>query len=182
MTLTVNIMTMTNPRIYVASLADYNAGNLLGKWIDANQSAEEIREEITAMLATSKEGVAEEWAIHDYEGFGPVKLPEWEDLGTVAELAEMIGEKGELFALVYEHADRDMERAKILLEDGYFGEFDSLEAYAEDYIEQTGGLEKMPEHLRYYFDYEKFAHDLEIGGDVFTIEHQGKVHVFDAHI
>lgn len=31
------------PRIYVASLSDYNAGTLHGKWIDADQSAEDIQ-------------------------------------------------------------------------------------------------------------------------------------------
>ena len=31
-----------SPRIYVACLAAYNAGRLHGRWIDANQSAEDI--------------------------------------------------------------------------------------------------------------------------------------------
>jgi len=52
------------PRIYVASLADYNAGRLHGRWIDADRPAEAIREQIAQMLAESKAPVAEEWAIH----------------------------------------------------------------------------------------------------------------------
>jgi antirestriction protein len=75
-----------------------------------------------------------------------------------------------------------VERTKELLADGYHGAFGSLQAYAEDFIDQTGGLEKMPENLRCYFEYAKFAHDLEIGGDVFTIELDGKTHVFDGHL
>ena len=63
------------PRIYVASLADYNSGRLRGRWIDADQPAEAIREQIVEMLAESNEPIAEEWAIHDYENFG--------DLGAV---------------------------------------------------------------------------------------------------
>ena len=50
------------PRIYVASLADYNAGRLHGRWIDADQPIEVIREEIAEMLTESKEPIAEEWA------------------------------------------------------------------------------------------------------------------------
>jgi len=46
------------PRIYVASLADYNAGRLHGCWIDADQSADAIRDEIAQMLAESKEPIA----------------------------------------------------------------------------------------------------------------------------
>jgi antirestriction protein len=174
-------MTVT-PKIYVASLSDYNAGVLHGKWIEAVQDADEIRAEIARMLAESNAEPAEEYAIHDYEGFGPIKLSEYEDIDTVAELAALLDEHGELFGHVYEHADRDTARAKELMSDGYHGAFDSLEAYAENFIDETGGLEKMPENLRCYFDYEKYAHDLEIGGDVFTVEVGGKTHVFDGHL
>ena len=45
------------PRIYVASLADYNAGVLLGRWIDADQGVQAIHDQIDAMLATSKQPV-----------------------------------------------------------------------------------------------------------------------------
>ena len=43
--------TETTPRIYVASLADYNSGRLLGRWIDADQPVEDIHREIAEMLA-----------------------------------------------------------------------------------------------------------------------------------
>ena len=49
------IGTETKPRIYVASLSDYNAGRLHGRWIDADQDAVGIRANITVMLAESKE-------------------------------------------------------------------------------------------------------------------------------
>src|SRR5436189_4774564 len=62
------------PRIYAATLSDYNAGRLHGAWIDADQDPEELQAEIDAMLAKSAEPVAEEWAIHDYEGFGLFKV------------------------------------------------------------------------------------------------------------
>ncbi|MCG8594183.1 MAG: antirestriction protein ArdA, partial [Kiloniellales bacterium] len=38
------------PRIYVACLAAYNAGHLHGCWIDAIQDAEDIQDDINAML------------------------------------------------------------------------------------------------------------------------------------
>jgi len=47
--------TAETPRIYVASLADYNAGRLHGRWIDANQSADSIRDEIAQMLTESED-------------------------------------------------------------------------------------------------------------------------------
>ena len=74
------------PRIYVASLADYNAGRLHGRWIDADQSPDAIREQIGQMLAGSKEPIAEDWAIHDYESFGDLRLSEFEDVDQIVNI------------------------------------------------------------------------------------------------
>lgn len=42
--------------------------------------------------------------------------------------------------------------------------------YAEEYIEDSGLLESMPENLRYYFDHEAFSRDLILGGDITVVE------------
>ena len=57
-------------RIYEADLAAYNNGKLHGVWINVSDDLDGIHEQINAMLAESPEGFAEEYAIHDYEGFG----------------------------------------------------------------------------------------------------------------
>jgi len=58
----------------------YNNGKLHGRWIDATQGESAIRDEIQEMLSESPEPNAEEWAIHDYEGFGQIRLSESEDI------------------------------------------------------------------------------------------------------
>ena len=95
------------PRIYVASLSDYNAGRLHGRWIDATQGVDAVQEEVNAMLAESREAVAEEWAIHDYDEFAGVRLGEWEDLARVCELAAALVAHGPAFAAWYSGADAD---------------------------------------------------------------------------
>ena len=62
------------PKIYVADLAAYNSGFLHGCWIDANQDLDDIQEQIQNMLRKSPEENAEEYAIHDYEGFGKISI------------------------------------------------------------------------------------------------------------
>ena len=47
-------------------------------------------------------------------------------------------------------------------EDSYQGEADSEVAFAEQLLEDCGDLDAIPESLRYYFDYEKYARDLFI--------------------
>ena len=172
-------------RIYVASLADYNAGHLHGRWIDANQSADEVREEIAEMLGESKEPVAEDWAIHDYEGFGGVKLSEYEDIETVCQLAELIGEHGEIFAKLVEHFGTDyLGEAKKTMEDGYHGAHESLADYAQQFVEDcySESLNGLPDFIKYNIDWDGIGRDFELGGDVFTIEHDGDVHVFDSNV
>lgn len=174
------------PRIYVASLADYNAGRLHGHWIDADQPIEVIREEIAAMLAESKEPIAEEWAIHDYECFGDLGLSEYEDIELVAQVAFEITQHGPVFASLVSYLGgvSELEEARRYMEEGYRGEWDSLTDYAQELIEDcySDVLKSLPDFIKYHIDYEGIAHDMELGGDVFTFECDGKIHVFDAHI
>ena len=174
------------PRIYVASLSDYSTGRLHGRWIDANQPADAIREEIALMLAESKEPIAEEWAIHDYECFGDLQLSEYADIDHVAEAAYQIVENGPVFAslLSYVGGTSCLDEALRYMEEGYCGEYDSLTDYAEQFIDDcyADSLKGLPEFIRYHIDYEGIARDMELGGDVFSLESEGKVHVFYANI
>jgi len=88
----------TTPKIYVACLAAYNNGILHGQWIDANQEVDDIHEEIKKILRASPIPGAEEFAIHDYEGFCGLRIEEYQDIATVAEMAAMIEEHGEAWA------------------------------------------------------------------------------------
>jgi hypothetical protein len=47
------------------------------------------------------------------------------------------------------------------------GCYDSEQEYAEALLEETGELNEIPEHLRYYFDYESYASDLFINDYLF---------------
>ena len=87
--------TESNPRIYVACLAAYNNGYLHGAWIDVDQDADEIRDEISAMLARSPIKGAEDYAIHDYEGFEGVTIKEYAGIESVARMGAFIAEHGE---------------------------------------------------------------------------------------
>jgi antirestriction protein len=176
----------THPRIYVASLSDYNAGRLHGGWFAADREAEEIEKEIGFMLASSPEPVAEEWAIHDHEGFGLAFISEYESLETVSRLALGIAEHGLAFA-AWAAVQNNYEEALGRFDDAYLGNWESLEDYAEDLLGDLGLDEPekhVPEWIRRYltFDVEAFARDLELGGDVISVKApDGSVWVFDGH-
>lgn len=165
----------TTPKIYVACLAAYNNGKLHGEWIEATQEPEAIHAEIQAMLKASPEPDAEEWAIHDYEGFGELRLSEWEGIERVSKLAAFIEEHGELGSEVLAHVGGNLIEAETAMEN-YAGEYKSLADFAQ---ELTGEITTVPEHLQYYIDYQAMGRDMELNGDVFTIETGfEQVHIF----
>ncbi|GAB5512243.1 MAG: antirestriction protein ArdA [Hyphomicrobiales bacterium] len=161
-------------KVYVVCLAAYNNGILYGCWIDAEQSASDIRRDVVQMLATSPMENAEEWIIHDYEGFEGVRLSEYEGFAEVSELAAFISEHGEIGGQLVSHLSSLSEAQKAIEED-YAGEYRSLADFAEELTEQTT---EIPESVRHYIDYDAMARDIEIN-DVFTIETGfEQVHVF----
>ncbi|MGS1093255.1 antirestriction protein ArdA [Aquamicrobium terrae] len=163
-------------RIYVACLAAYNNGFLHGTWIDADQDADQIRDEIAAMLARCPIEDAEEYAIHDYEGFEGVNISEYAGIDSVARMAAFIAEHGALGAGLLEQFSGDIDQAETALQDCYHGQFDSLAEYVEELTTESVTI---PEALRCYVDWEGMARDAEMGGDLFTIETaHGEVHVF----
>ena len=167
-------MSKLYPEIYVACLATYNEGQLYGKWIDANQDADTIREEIKEMLANSPISNAGEWAIHDCSNFGNIKISEYSSIEEISQIAEFIEEHGELGAeIIASTSFNNLEDAKNLM-DSYSGEYSSKEDFAYDFTNET--LE-IPKYLEGYVDYKKMARDLFIS-DYFSIELNGKTHVF----
>jgi len=69
-----------------------------------------------------------------------------------------------------------VEEARKTAEEDYCGSYESLADYAQELTEETT---QIPESLAYYINYEAMARDLELNGDVFTLEtgYRG-VHVF----
>ena len=65
--------------------------------------------------------------------------------------------------------------------EAYGGSYESKEHWAEEYLDDSGQLDQIPSNLRYYFDYQSFARDCELGGDVdFFRDSDGELHVFYA--
>ncbi len=175
------------PRICVASLSDYNAGILHGAWIAADQTTEELFEEVQAMLDRSPTPGAEEFAIHDFEGFGQYEVGEYDSLDWISTIARGIGEHGLAFAAWVESCDRDADRVA-QFEEAYRGDWETVEAYAEELLSDLGYEQVIdaaaPEWLQPYvqFNMEAFARDLELNGDIVAVKHVGGVWIFEGRL
>ena len=163
------------PRIYVACLASYNNGILHGEWIDLDQDIDVIWAEIRKMLSNSPEPDAEEWAIHDYEGFGNLQISEYEGIERVHAYAEFILENEETGKLLLSEYCGDLNEARRMM-DNFLGCYSSVASYAQEFTEETT---EIPESLQYYIDYEAMARDMQLNGDIIAIDNSpGEVLVF----
>lgn len=111
-----------------------------------------------------------------YEGFEGAKLSESASFEHVCALAEFVGEHGELGAKIYEYCGNDLDDARAAFE-RCAGTYSSTAAFAEDLHEDLGT--QIPEGLQYYIDWQAFAKDMELNGDIILVERGFEnVHVF----
>lgn len=161
---------MTDLRVYVADLADYNAGTLRGIWLDPTEfaDAEEFEAAVSEFVgqASDENGQHEEWAIHDFEAPAGVRIEEYAALDSVFDLAALFAEFGEAYAAYVsnvgaEYATRDG------FEETYAGEYDSERDFAYDLAAET--VDNFEEVLSQWpwscVDWDHAARELRIGGD-----------------
>lgn len=155
-------------RVYVGTYAKYNDGNLFGKWFDLEDytDLDEFYEACADLHADEEDP---ELMFQDWEGIPDGMVSECSVDPKCWSLIEAYDEFGEERVGAYcacfgEWSASDFEAR-------YRGEFSSWEDMAEALLEETGQLDEIPESLRYYFDYEKYARDIRFSGDM--VEHNG---------
>jgi antirestriction protein len=191
-----NVKTLVGPSIYVADLAAYNSAILFGKWISLEgKDSDEVYEEINAMLAEGTKLYSritlsekhEEFAIHDYEGFGPIKVSEYASISDLVGHVERMDDDPDKYFAYLNAVGEDYG-------DGYdaadaMGPYDSQEDYAWEYLDMVLGnddlatyLEKkgIPGGLASYikFDAKDFAFSESCNGGISFGEYDGKIYAF----
>jgi antirestriction protein len=157
-------------RIYVANLAAYNAGRLVGEWIDLPLSEDELREKIQSILDAWNDGFSpsEEYAIHDYEA--PFSIDEYDSPYKVNEWAERlsnISEDEEVINAIINHFST-VEEAIETIENGeyrIYNDCNDMADVAYAWYEETGRLAEIEKVISpSYIDWDAIGRDLEIEG------------------
>jgi antirestriction protein len=147
-----------SPSIYVACLASYNSGHLHGRWIDLTNGEDAMDTDISEMLETSPAPGAEEYAVHDFEGFGPYRVSEWSNVSTLVEIAEAVEEFGPFILAYLAEVHDDLGDAIAAVEE--MTEADNFADYVSDYVVTRILAEVDPgSPLALYFDCDKFERD-----------------------
>lgn len=114
---------------------------------------------------------AEEYAIHDYEGFAPFNVAEYDSIEDIARMAEILSNDSD----PEHHAISFLVERSLSLEDIESKLKDvcifegSRSDYAEEITEQTGT--EIPQYLQYYIDYDAMGRDMEINGEITELDH-----------
>jgi len=124
---------------------------------------------------------AEEWAIHDYDGFGELgsSLGEHPSLEAVAMHARGIYMHGDAWHAYCDWQDTDYQ-SEDDFEDRYYGEYDSAADYAEDTITECYDLGGVPEAIRHHIDWDGIANDMRLSGEMYFPVIGGKTYAFSA--
>lgn len=139
-----------------------------GQWVDLPATEEELTEAIENTQTID----CEEVMISDYEG---IKCSEYDNIFDINEQAEEIENL----------QDYEQEALEALIDDGYafeealdivtsgdymyYRNCEDMTDVAMQYIEETGLLNDIPEHLQNYFDYEAYGRDLSYEGHFIAI-------------
>jgi antirestriction protein len=122
--------------------------------------------------------VAEEYAIHDFEGFGSYKVEEYAWIPDVVEIGVAIAGHDDpdvLAAWMSMTGEDDPRKAIESFDDAYYGEYESEKDFAQGYAIETGAMSD--DHSMFsYVDWDHYWHgefecegwrSLHIGGRVF---------------
>jgi len=151
-------------KIYVADLADYNAGSLHGFWCDLEgKDLDDVQTEIREFLKARTKATGElheEYAIHDHENTPDYGEHGLEDYVSLQEVIDDCDDAGAVTAYAESVVGSGYPFTAEQFQDAYCGHWDSEQEYAEDWIDSTGMLANVPEEITWYFDFEKYADNM----------------------
>jgi antirestriction protein len=176
--------TTTTRRAFIAPCSEPTNG----AWHDLNAYADREALETAALAQITKtpeNAYAEELDCPDHEGFGAVFAGQYyvstAEVWAAHEWLTACEAEGIAEDVAHAYAEYTGERMPDPSDivDVYAGEYDSVQAYAEGYVEDSGMLSGVDDTVARYFDYEAFARDLVLGGDLWTTDRKrGSVHIF----
>ncbi len=165
-------------QVYVSTYRKYNHGSLQGDWLSLSDHSSKAE-----FLEACRE-------LHDDEPDPELMFQDWESIPdryiTESEIDEGLWDWLQLApdeqAIVEVYASEidthaDLETAI----DRYCGKYDSEENWAVNFWDETGMLDQVPEFAQSYIDFEKYANDARMGGDIYFVSWKGEIWAFRSH-
>lgn len=150
-------------RIYVGTYAKYSNGSIAGAWLNLEDYADK-GEFLEACAQLHKDESDPELMFQDWEDIPEGFVGESHVSDDVWEWLELSEEARKVWAIYREHVDQSgtFEQA----EDNYRGTYTSPADWAEESLEESGIINNVPTELRGYIDFESYARDAKLSGEM----------------
>lgn len=150
-------------RIYVSTYAKYAAGNLTGKWLDLEDYSDK-ETFIEACRELHKDEQDPEFMFQDFEDVPSDTVSESSIDPAIWDFIELDEHERDVVEAYMDATGTNLEEALSEAQDRLIGYGMDRAEVAEEFLEGTGTLDEIPEHLRHYFDFDAYARDMEIEG------------------
>lgn len=161
--------------IYVGTYGKYNAGSIKGAWLDLEDYTNKD-EFIKACYELHSDEHDPELMFQDWEEIPSSFISECSVDERTWEWLALDEDERQTVALYLEEIDKSSDLDTALI--SYDGEHDSEEDWARDYWEQTGMSSELPAFAQNYIDYQQFARDASMGGDITFVNQGHRVKAF----
>jgi len=168
-------------KLYVGTYKKYNEGSLFGEWLDLDDYSDKD-DFIEACLELHKDEDDPELMFQDYEAENELEGKFYcecfisENYWEYKQELEDCGIEEDVIAEYISNAGYDDVIAGIkACSDNYMGTY----KYFEDYIDEIGYLDNVPEFIKNYIDYDAIKRDFGFEGMQFIEDSNGNTAIFN---
>lgn len=148
--------------VYVGTYGKYNEGYLDGKWMyPADYDTREDFIDACYELHNDESHDSIELMFQDIENLPKEIYSESYFSDEDFDFAKYVDDNPDALGSAYAYVENFMKWDESDYEDRYQGEYDSLEDFAENFINECGGIKEAVGHPEDYFDYEHFGRELK---------------------
>ena len=164
-------------KIYLTDLAAYNAGYLIGEWIELPIKEKELEEKLENILKKGGEicnEIHEEYFITDYES-DILDINEYSNIYDLNNKAQKLLELNDyelkiVKFLLNEYLLNNIEEAIENIDNVILHEDQTLQDLAYELVEELYDIDNLPSLISTNIDYAGIAKDLEMEGRYYEIE------------
>lgn len=169
--------TQDTPRVYVGTYAKYNNGSIQGAWLDLEDYSS-MDEFMVACHELHSDESDPELMFQDFEGIPSGMASESHIDSNLWDWINLDDDDKALLTVYRDNIDQEgtLENAQ----DAFMGTYSSPEDWAEEFLNDSGMLDAMPDDLKGYFDYSSYARDCGYNGMSFITVTYGEVWVFNS--
>lgn len=162
-------------RVYVRTYRKYDKGWFNGKWLDLSDydSKEDF---LAAAREVHHDEINPQLMFCYWKGIPDNLIVDWDIDERVWQWLALSETEREAVSAYMEEVDVNAAVEEAL--ECFEGIYDSEADWAFNFWDETGMLAEVPEFARGYIDFEQYARDARLGGDMTFTEKQGRVRAF----